>query len=459
MTKEQILNRPDAKVKTAEEVPLTLEDVPKAFRDDYVELEDGGIEIATAERVFLDAQKRADQRKREGFAENVDASDILQGEAMQYDALRDKLLKEVERDEAFVDMRYAYHLIEEQLKNNPDTLRDGALVRDLVSRIPFILGEASLELRNDKEIVLAAVKADGSVLRYASENLRSDREVVLVAAQTAGLEALRDTSNLEFRSDREIVLTAARNYPDALRLASSELQSDKELVLSVLKSGKWPNEGYSFEKSVPEDLRNDKEVALEAIMAGVSLAHIGEKMRDDEDIVITAVKLGDKFEVFYASKRLKNNKNVALAAVSFFEESEKRSGGPIDHLSDEMRQDKDVILASVQAGWKNILLSEELKDDKDFVLSLIKLGALPSFVSNMVSQGLLGDKEVGLALAKYYPGVLGWLSEDLRNSSEIVKAAVKLDAEAIRDASIKIQAMAKFKEAMAQVLTLLKKSS
>jgi hypothetical protein len=42
------------------------------------------------------------------------------------------------------------------------------------------------ELRNDREVVLAAVRQSGSVLEYwyASEALKGDREVVLVVAQS-----------------------------------------------------------------------------------------------------------------------------------------------------------------------------------------------------------------------------------------------------------------------------------
>jgi hypothetical protein len=51
----------------------------------------------------------------------------------------------------------------------------------------------SLELRNDREVVLPAVIQDGRALRFASEGLRGDRDVVL-AAELQNQEALRYAS-------------------------------------------------------------------------------------------------------------------------------------------------------------------------------------------------------------------------------------------------------------------------
>ena len=37
------------------------------------------------------------------------------------------------------------------------------------------------KLKNDKDVVLAAVKREGDMLRWASNNLKNDKEVVLAA--------------------------------------------------------------------------------------------------------------------------------------------------------------------------------------------------------------------------------------------------------------------------------------
>ncbi len=38
-------------------------------------------------------------------------------------------------------------------------------------------------MRNDKELVLSAIIKDSSLILYASENLRNDRDIVLAAVK------------------------------------------------------------------------------------------------------------------------------------------------------------------------------------------------------------------------------------------------------------------------------------
>jgi hypothetical protein len=42
------------------------------------------------------------------------------------------------------------------------------------------------EMKNDKEVIMEAVKYDGYVLKLASENLQNDKEVVLAAVKQEG---------------------------------------------------------------------------------------------------------------------------------------------------------------------------------------------------------------------------------------------------------------------------------
>jgi hypothetical protein len=48
------------------------------------------------------------------------------------------------------------------------------------------LEHASAQLKNDKEVVLAAVEENGDALEYASEELQNDKEVVLMAVAQDG---------------------------------------------------------------------------------------------------------------------------------------------------------------------------------------------------------------------------------------------------------------------------------
>ena len=88
---------------------------------------------------------------------------------------------------------------------------------------PFGLVSLSDELKNDREIVLAAINKDVySLDNYASDELRNDREMVLAAVNKDGAY-LRYVSD-EFKNDREIVTAAISKEPSAIKYASEKLQ-------------------------------------------------------------------------------------------------------------------------------------------------------------------------------------------------------------------------------------------
>lgn len=108
-----------------------------------------------------------------------------------------------------------------------EATKDDAFEHLREGRPLYTLPEA---MRADKEVVLCAISAEGAFcFNYiASEELqRRDREVglALVAANGSLLEELCE----ELRADRLVVETAVRNSAEALRSASKELQADKEL--------------------------------------------------------------------------------------------------------------------------------------------------------------------------------------------------------------------------------------
>ena len=93
----------------------------------------------------------------------------------------------------------------------------------------------SKKLKNDKDVVLAAVTQSGCgyFLQYASQQLKKNKEVVLTAVQQSGL-ALQYASK-EIRNNKEVVLAAVQEYVGALEYASDTLKNDKEVVLTAVQ--------------------------------------------------------------------------------------------------------------------------------------------------------------------------------------------------------------------------------
>ena len=99
-------------------------------------------------------------------------------------------------------------------------------------RLP--LQHASLELRGDREVVMAAVAEHGYALEFASEDLRGDREVVMAAVANDG-DALRFAAEC-LRGDREVVMTAICQDGVAVLRATKEMRGDEEVMQAALEA-------------------------------------------------------------------------------------------------------------------------------------------------------------------------------------------------------------------------------
>lgn len=152
-------------------------------------------------------------------------------------------------------------LIEELVKENffvfehvCQGLRDDPeIIQAAVMQNPMILRYASTRQLDNKELIASAVRVNGSALEYASKSLQADREIVtaaisenpgafrfacqslwkdkeivlhLVACRGKELQGVAPT----FGSDREVVLAAIRQNGDAIKFASPELQLDEEMI-------------------------------------------------------------------------------------------------------------------------------------------------------------------------------------------------------------------------------------
>lgn len=82
-------------------------------------------------------------------------------------------------------------------------------------------------LRNDKDVVLAAVAQDGDALQFAA-GLRGDKEVVVAACRQTGW-ALQYASDA-LRDDAEVVRVAANQDPNAVRCASDRLCNNSAVI-------------------------------------------------------------------------------------------------------------------------------------------------------------------------------------------------------------------------------------
>ncbi len=120
----------------------------------------------------------------------------------------------------------------------------------------------SEELRNDRDVVTAALRNNAGEIRYVGEELENDKIVILEAIhETAGFGSLDNamehvSDNL--KNDKGFILDAIHKNPMVFLSASEELKNDKEVVLLAVKGLGW------LIRDASDELQNDNDVILAA---------------------------------------------------------------------------------------------------------------------------------------------------------------------------------------------------
>jgi tetratricopeptide (TPR) repeat protein len=157
--------------------------------------------------------------------------------------------------------------------------------------------------------------------------------------------------------------TAQSSYDTIKYVASEELQNDIEILKLAVKGH---NDAFGH---IPENWRTNKEL-IELVLAGEvsssSFEHFPIEYRDNEEIAKKVV--GDDAGCFrYLSERLRNNKELAIIAVSGVWHA-------LGEMPDAMLDDKDVVLSAVQnhnVGGLIMNISDRLKSDIDIVIAAV----------------------------------------------------------------------------------------
>lgn len=231
------------------------------------------------------------------------------------------------------------------------TLRDNrSLVLDAVKQNGGAFAYADPSLRADRGLALEAVKRSGLALQFASETLRHDKELVMQAVEHCGF-ALQFVPE-KLRADVEIALKAVRQNGDALKLLPKELRANQKLVLEALKSGPPP--------SIKVDELGDAEVEAQLEALGSPLRHADVQLRSDRRVVLEAVKQ-DGSALFFADDALKDERALVQQAL-------RRSGWALRFASERLKKDRSLVLEAIQSEGVAIrFAAEELRQNHSFV--------------------------------------------------------------------------------------------
>ncbi|GBR75752.1 hypothetical protein NO2_0395 [Candidatus Termititenax persephonae] len=153
--------------------------------------------------------------------------------------------------------------------------------------ISNLVRSLSPELLDDRDVMLAAmnINKNGSLLKYASETLRGDKELALLAIEKAivCVDDLVSSLSPELRNNREVILAAVSKDGYALKYASETLRGDKELaLLAIEKSATTPL--LTLIKSLGQELRNDREIMKLAISKNLNnIYYLSDKQINDPE--------------------------------------------------------------------------------------------------------------------------------------------------------------------------------
>jgi hypothetical protein len=114
-----------------------------------------------------------------------------------------------------------------------------------------------------------------------SERLKHNREflITLIKNCSGGEFVLKFVSE-QFKNDRELVLIAVKKYGKVLEFASDTLKNDKEIVFEAMKK-------YYYFEFVSEELKNNKEFVLQVMdLNTFDFKYLSDGLQNDKDFII-----------------------------------------------------------------------------------------------------------------------------------------------------------------------------
>jgi hypothetical protein len=156
-----------------------------------------------------------------------------------------------------------------------------------VQKSLYMLKNAPLIYRQDKEVVLAAVLYDGELVEFAGESLRNDPEIYLAAiSQINNRRGACDPGRIlhlipeKFRSDKGFLIKAVENYPRIFEHVTPDVRSDREFMLEIIKK----TYGWIIEYVSPE-LQSDRQFIVEAAILNKDILRwLSKNFNNDKEL-------------------------------------------------------------------------------------------------------------------------------------------------------------------------------
>lgn len=296
------------------------------------------------------------------------------------------------------------------------------------------LAVAPMRVRQNRELVLQAIRQDYQALQSATRDLRADRHFVLQAVKVQGL-SLQYASEL-LRQDRTVVEAAINQDRMALRFASEDLRADPDLIRQAMSAGEtWTRGGHALHCEA-RVLNTDEASCRKAVDAmdpakwrvkvgrdHQKLALAPPSIKADRDVVRDAIRNSWGEALQYAAEELRGDKELVLEAVNM-------DGRVLQYATDLIRADHAVVMAAVQQTWVSLQFATEgPRSDREIVRAGIRQGA---GVLQYASTELCADRDLMLEAVEIDGHALKYASAELRADRGLVLKAVRQTWEAFK---------------------------
>lgn len=286
-----------------------------------------------------------------------------------------KMRGQIQGDSRYMEIDKQYQIYKMEFAQNTrvlnsnqieDHLKNPDFLLHLMEKMPSEYKNLPEEYKNDKKYVLRAVKSSPSILQHVPEDFKNDKEMIkaVIEYSDIGPTVLKYVSE-NLKNDKELLLLAVNKAGESLQYASENLRNDKEVISKALFNNK-----NAF-KYVSDELKDDKKFVYEMIQQfnPKILAEVEESILPnyaDVSFIFSHKQVGNILE--HVSDRLKNNKGLILHSM------QNEIQFSLEHVSDKLKDNKDIVLSAIRKSSFNFkYASENLRNDKEVVFNAIRL--------------------------------------------------------------------------------------
>lgn len=215
-------------------------------------------------------------------------------------------------------------------------------------------------LKDDREIIIAALERDASMAEFVPKELLEDEEIARVVVRGAGvIEGGLNYLPEAYKNDREFALSAVKTNVCNFPYVAEEFRNDEEFINAILDSKSCVT--YPFLEYAGEDILKNKELIKKCvIMDNDNLAYI-HALKDNKEFVLEVLEQTINGKGFpsllqHIGETLRRDKEFVKYMLE-------RQGYGLEHCSDLM-EDEELILLSTRGDlgfkpFKEFLSKEE----------------------------------------------------------------------------------------------------